>query len=583
MSWISERTGNTQPVMCCEYRLNSENKITETDESFEAMTGYAPSDILGKMSHLDLIPGEDLEDYLFTVRNQFAKSNTANLRHRMRRKDGRIIHVICHEERRCDTVTNAPQITVQLYMAVDDEEKYRRDFEEAYEKARSAGTVYTHIAQALARGITDLYYVNMDTDELIEYHTDDESGVLTEARRGTDFFEGCKRDVRLFVHPDDQAVFIKVMDRSFLKKTLEQSRLYEFTYRRIKNGRSFYVNMRISRIEEDRRFIVIAVSDIDELMRQRRAEERMQEERIIYSRLHAITGNFICVYVVDPETDSYREFSATENYIESFAQAKEGTDFFATVRRVAQQFNHPEDMPRFLTAFTKDNVMAEIERSGIFTLGYRLMMEGKARHIQMKAAMVEEKEGPRLIVGLNDIDAQVRQEEELENRLAVAQTQANIDALTGVKSRHAFLAAKSRLETQIADGCQPPFAVVMFDVNDLKIVNDTAGHQAGDRYLCDACQLICRIFKHSPVFRVGGDEFAAISQGQDYLHISDLMHTVYAHNREALTSGGIVIACGMAQYEQGKTFDSLLEGADRMMYENKSYLKSAKVSKNTHV
>lgn len=54
---------------------------------------------------------------------------------------------------------------------------------------------------SLARGYTDLFYVNMQTDAYIEYHTDDESGVLTEARRGTDFFESCKREVKLYVHP----------------------------------------------------------------------------------------------------------------------------------------------------------------------------------------------------------------------------------------------------------------------------------------------------------------------------------------------------------------------------------------------
>ena len=60
--------------------------------------------------------------------------------------------------------------------------------------------------------------------------------------------------------------------------------------------------------------------------------KRIEEERIIYARLHAITGNFIVVYVVDPETDGYREFSATDSYVETFAQAKDGTDFFGTVR-----------------------------------------------------------------------------------------------------------------------------------------------------------------------------------------------------------------------------------------------------------
>ena len=124
--------------------------------------------------------------------------------------------------------------------------------------------------------------------------------------------------------------------------------------------------------------------------------------------------------------------------------------------------------------------MAEVERSGIFTLGYRIMMEGKPFHVQMKAALVDEKEGQRLIVGLIDIDAQVRQEEEYEKRLTQAQNQANIDGLTGIKNMNAFLAAEAQLDRQIAAHAQPPFAIVILDVNDLKKVNDTAGHRAGD-------------------------------------------------------------------------------------------------------
>ena len=59
--------------------------------------------------------------------------------------------------------------------------------ENACKTLPDTGTVYQHIAHALARGYTDLYYVNMDTDEFIEFHTDDEHGVLAEVRRGADF------------------------------------------------------------------------------------------------------------------------------------------------------------------------------------------------------------------------------------------------------------------------------------------------------------------------------------------------------------------------------------------------------------
>jgi diguanylate cyclase (GGDEF)-like protein len=192
----------------------------------------------------------------------------------------------------------------------------------------------------------------------------------------------------------------------------------------------------------------------------------------------------------------------------------------------------------------------------------------------MKAAMVEEKEGPRLVVGLNDIDVQVRQEEEYGRRLAKAQTQASIDALTGIKNKHAFTEAQSRMDRQIAAQKQAPFAVVMFDVNDLKKVNDTAGHQAGDQYLRDACKIICDTFKHSPVYRVGGDEFAVLAQGSDYVHLSQLLGTVSDHNAAAAHSGGIVIACGMARYENDESVSAVFERADRAMYENKAQLKA---------
>ncbi|MGX8699388.1 MAG: diguanylate cyclase domain-containing protein, partial [bacterium] len=360
------------------------------------------------------------------------------------------------------------------------------------------------------------------------------------------------------------------------QEVLRENRTFEMTYRRIKDGRTFYVQMRVSRIEDDRRFIVIAVSDIDELMRQRREEKRIQEERVIYARLHAITGNFLVVYVVDPKTCRYREFSSTSAYEECFAQEKEGSDFFEKVRDSARTFNHPDDLNRFLSFFTKEGVLGEIEQHGIFTLGYRLNMNGKPRHVQIKAAMVEEKEGPRLIVGINDIDAQVRQEEENRRRLALAQNQANIDALTGVRNKHAYLEMETRMDRQIAEGRQGPFAMLMLDVNDLKRVNDTEGHQAGDQYLRAACGIICDIFAHSPVFRVGGDEFAVVAQGRDYEAIEALVGKIYHHNLDALRSGGVVIACGMARSAGDTCVAPVFERADHSMYENKAALKAEK-------
>lgn len=494
-------------------------------------------------------------------------------------QEGRIVEVKqAHTPREDDEMRGGTAMgtdpSPEAYAALLQENAQLR---QACAQAQQASVVYNHLAHALARGYTDLFYVNLETDECIEYHTDDESGVLSESRRVPDFFESCTREVKLFVHQDDQELFINAMNREFLTQTLSRTKVFEMTYRRIKDGRQFYVQMKATRMEDDNRIVVIAVSDIDELVRQRRAEERIREERVIYARLHAITGNFIAIYVVDPQTGKYREFSTSDDYAESYGLEKEGDDFFATSREATRRYAHPADLSRFLAVFTKENVMAAVDQGGIFTLGYRLIFNGAPLHVQIKAAMVEEDEGSRLIVGLNDIDAQVRQEMTMERRLEQAKSQANFDALTGVRNRHAYLETERRIDHQIAAGVAAPFAIVMLDVNDLKIINDTKGHQAGDQCLREACRVICDIFKHSPVYRVGGDEFVVIAQGVDYECLNERIEEMGAHNERALRSGNTVIACGAAKHEQESHVATVFERADHSMYEDKNHLKAKPV------
>ena len=442
------------------------------------------------------------------------------------------------------------------------------------EKEQDMNVVYRHIAHALARGCTDLYYVNLETDEYIEFHTDDAYGVLNEARRGTGFFPGISREIRNFVHPDDQQDLVRVMDRNTLLDALNGNRVFEYTYRRMINGEPLYVLMKVSRMEDDPRYLVIAVSDFDELMKKRLAARRTRAERAVYARLHALTGNYIVVYEVDPETGEYQEFTSSDDYEETLGQAKAGENFFEKVREVAKTANHPDDLPLFLSRFTRDSILSEIGKSGMFTLSYRLLMEGKPCFVQMKAAMAEEEDGLRLIVGLVDVDTQVRQEKEFGRRLAKAQDEANIDALTGVKNKHAFIEAEVRIDRLISEHREYPFAIVFFDVNGLKKVNDEIGHQAGDEFLCAACRIICDVFKHSPVYRVGGDEFAVIAAGRDYDNIEELIRNMDEHNQKAARTGGIVIACGMSKYQNDTYMAAVFDRADHNMYDNKAKLKA---------
>ena len=448
---------------------------------------------------------------------------------------------------------------------------------EAYEKAMSTGLIFTRIAQSMARGYTDIFYVNTETGEFTEYKTNSENGMLSETSHGENFFDESKKLADQYIYPDDRDSFKNTFEKNNLLDSLDRNSSLISTYRMITKNGPIYVTIKVSRLEDDDKFIIIGISDTDEQIKQQKAAERIKEEQIAYARINALSGDFLCIYIVVPETNRYREYSSSPGF-DALDLPKEGLDFFKTSRELIRNFIYPEDLERFLSLFTKEGIISEIERSGIFSMTYRLLIENKPTYVRLKAAMVEEKEGLRLIVGIIDIDSHVRQEEEYARRLSLAQTKASIDALTKVKNRHAYLDAEELLDRQISEKEISDFAITILDVNDLKKINDTKGHQAGDQYLVNACGIICNIFKHSPVYRIGGDEFAVISQGQDYEYIDTLIETINENNQDSISNGGIVIACGMAKYNGEDCVAPVFEIADQRMYENKNELKSKTLS-----
>lgn len=446
---------------------------------------------------------------------------------------------------------------------------------ESYEKARNNSVIFAHIAQALANGFMMLYYVDLVTEEFIEYHTDSTDGTLSEIRRGWHFFEEGQDAAELNVYPEDRAEVIRAMDRKTLEASLDQNNIFMITYRMMTDGEPRYVSMKVTRMKDDKRYMILSITDINEQMKHRQAAQRVLEEQTAYSRISALAGDFLCIYIVVPGTGRYREYSSSAGF-DAFAMPSEGEDFFSDLRENSIKAVYKEDQNRVFTALTMENALEEVEKNGMFTLSYRLNTDNEPRYVQLKAAIVEEQDGKRLLVGVNDIDAQVRQEEEYGRRLAQARIEANIDALTGVKNRNAYRVYEERLNAQIEMNRAPEFAITILDVNDLKKVNDNEGHKAGDQFLRDACRIICTTFKRSPVFRVGGDEFAVLSQGDDYNRIDELIQQMNDHNEEAIANGGIVIAFGVSHYKQDVKVAQVYERADQRMYVNKSQLKEKK-------
>lgn len=171
-----------------------------------------------------------------------------------------------------------------------------------------------------------------------------------------------------------------------------------------------------------------------------------------------------------------------------------------------------------------------------------------------------------------------KREIEHAKEVGKARTIATTDSMTGVKNKHAFTEYENRINGSISSGEEKPFAVVVCDVNGLKHVNDTQGHKAGDEYIRSACRLICQLFKHSPVFRIGGDEFVVIMGSQDYERRTEIMNELNRTVEYNQNNGLVIVAAGMAEFDSEKdsSFASVFERADTLMYERKKKLKGAR-------
>lgn len=159
---------------------------------------------------------------------------------------------------------------------------------------------------------------------------------------------------------------------------------------------------------------------------------------------------------------------------------------------------------------------------------------------------------------------------------------AVVDSLTGVRNKTAFIREIAKLDDLIAEDVSLPFGMAMVDLNYLKVINDTYGHEKGDDALRMITQIVCTVFRHSPVFRIGGDEFAVILRGHDYQHIDDLQVDFSARVSQGYMEtepwSHVSAAIGVALYDadSDECVDDVLRRADKAMYAQKMAMKATR-------
>ncbi len=168
--------------------------------------------------------------------------------------------------------------------------------------------------------------------------------------------------------------------------------------------------------------------------------------------------------------------------------------------------------------------------------------------------------------------------DKLRGDLEEVKREATIDGLTNVGNRKYF-DVKLREMTEIARESGEPLSLLMFDVDNFKIFNDTHGHQIGDQVL----RLVARSLKESVkgrdiVARYGGEEFSIILSGavlKNALKVADDIRATVAKRRLVRKSSGeifanITVSAGVAFYRPGEPVNDLIERSDAALYSAKA-------------
>ena len=159
---------------------------------------------------------------------------------------------------------------------------------------------------------------------------------------------------------------------------------------------------------------------------------------------------------------------------------------------------------------------------------------------------------------------------------------ANKDSLTGIRNKTAYDRTIRTMEYDLDMGNLTNFGIAMIDLNNLKMINDNYGHEEGNYAIKKVCEYVCNTFVHSPVFRIGGDEFVVILKGSDYSIVYSLIanfkHELFMLEKDESLKPWqrISAAIGYAEYDNklDSSINDVFKRADQKMYEDKKEMKA---------
>ena len=432
-----------------------------------------------------------------------------------------------------------------------------------------------NIAYAMAEDYEAIFYIDLESGEYMTFSKTKKFMSMKIMTLGKDFFKEALEGITKTTYPGDLEYAKQFYNKETLLKFLENRTSFSFKYRVLINNEPRYFLFTVMR-DKNLQYLIFYEKDIEDELKAERTQKENQRKTITFAQIaESLATNYDLIYYVDITNSSYVCYQSNEIFGQLEVN-KAGEDFFGGSLSNIQKLVHEQDREKLAEFITKENMIATMENHKNCSVNYRMIVSGKVQYTRMTVR--KSSDNTHFIIGVENVDEEIKKERKRLRELKTEKELARRDELTGVKNKTAYKELEQSVQENMDNGLDYlSFALVVCDANNLKQINDSHGHNAGDEYIRASANLLCNIFVHSPVFRVGGDEFVVFLRGNDYFYRDELMEKLRNLVLENKQRGiGVTLASGIAEYnsETDNFVSDIFNRADKEMYEDKKKLKS---------
>ena len=435
--------------------------------------------------------------------------------------------------------------------------------------------IHDHIASTMAEDYEAIFYIEIESGEYLTFFKSKKYDTLNVTAQGIDFFAETMENLEKCVYPDDLEYAKSFYNKETMLNNLEGKRSFSFKYRLLINGEPRFFLFTVMR-EKTNQYLVFFEKDIEDELNAEKIRIENQQKTITFEQMAVgLASNYDVVYYVDVADSSFFGYEVSHIYGQ-LDVSNTGDDFFKSCNTSIPRIVHRLDREQVTDFINKDHIISMLEDHKDISIKYRIKAADKYHFTRMSIRKTSD--GTHFIITVENIDDEIQKEAQHLKALKSEKELARRDELTGIKNKTAYKELEESVQGNMDNAIDYlNFGLVVCDTNNLKKINDTQGHAAGDEYIKASARILCDIFVHSPVFRVGGDEFVVFLRGNDYSSRHELMDKLRSQILENKKMGaGVILASGMSEYkpESDTLVSDIFERADKEMYEDKQRLKA---------